>query len=269
MATLATSFVTASVRRSFGATLELFAKETKYEFLKLWRAKSFSLSVIGFPVMFYLIFGIANRGNYESSMNVSKYMLASYCCFGLIGAALFGVGMGLGLERAAGWLELKRASPMPPMAYLLAKCITAQAFGLIIVGILVSIGVLLGGVRLSAVELAMMLGMSLAGTVPFAALGLLIALLVPPAAAPGVVNLIYLPMSFLGGLWMPIYILPKWLQAIAPSMPTYHLAQLMLTVFGYQSRSSVTSHHWLSLAGFLLLMIGISWAVFHRAEQDA
>jgi ABC-2 type transport system permease protein len=269
MATLATSFVTVPVRRSFGATVSLYAKETKYEFLKLWRAKSFSLAVIGFPVMFYLIFGIANRGNYDGGVQTSKYMLASYCCFGMIGAALFGIGVGLGSERAAGWLELKRASPMPPMAYLVAKCITAQGFGLIIICALVGIAVAFGGVRLSASELAMVLGMSLLGTIPFAAMGLLVALLVPPAAAPGVVNLIYLPMSFMGGLWVPLQYLPKWLQGIAPSMPTYHLGQLMLTVFGYQNRTSVTSHHWFALFGFLLVMLGISWAVFQRAEQNS
>jgi ABC-2 type transport system permease protein len=269
MATLSVGYGSVAVRRGFGATVALFAKETKYEFLKLWRMKSFSLSVIGFPVMFYALFGIANRGNDMAGMAVSKYMLASYCCFGLIGAALFGIGVGLGSERAAGWLELKRASPMPPMAYLVAKCITAQAFGLIIVSVLVLIGVTAGGVRLSGAELAMMAGMSVLGTVPFAAMGLLVALVVPPAAAPGVVNLIYLPMSFLGGLWIPLQYLPKWLQGIAPAMPTYHLAQLMLTVFGYQSRSSVASHHWLALTGFALLMLGVSWMVFHRAEQDA
>jgi ABC-2 type transport system permease protein len=269
MATLATNFSAVPVRRSFGATLRLFANETKYEFLKLWRAKSFSLAVIGFPVMFYALFGIANRGNYDGGTAVSKYMLAGYCCFGMIGAALFGIGVGLGSERAAGWLELKRASPMPPMAYLVAKCITAQAFGAIIVGVLVGVAVAFGGVRLSVGELAGLLGMAVVGTVPFAAMGLLVALLVPPAAAPGVVNLIYLPMSFLGGLWIPIQYLPKWLQAIAPSMPTYHLAQLTETVFGYQQSSSVASHHWFALAGFLMLMLGISWAVFHRAEQDA
>jgi ABC-2 type transport system permease protein len=27
--------------------------------------------------------------------------------------------------------------------------------------------------------------------------------------------------------------------------------------------------HWFGLAGFTLLMLGVSWAVFHRAEQDA
>ena len=269
MATMATKYGSRTVRRSSSATLRLFGNETKYEFLKLWRAKSFSLSVIGFPVMFYALFGIANRGNYDGGTEVSKYMLAGYCCFGMIGAALFGIGVGLGSERAAGWLELKRASPMPPMAYLIAKCITAQAFGVIIVGVLVGVATVFGGVRLSVGELAGLLSMAIVGTVPFAAMGLLVALLVPPAAAPGVVNLIYLPMSFMGGLWIPIHFLPKWLQKIAPSMPTYHLAQLMETVFGYQKADSVASHHWLALAGFLMLMLGLSWAVFHRAEQDS
>ncbi len=271
MASLSMGMGAVPARRSAGATVRLFALETKFEFLKLWRAKSFSLAVIGFPVMFYALFGIANRGNTmgASAIQVSKYMLAGYCCFGMIGAALFGIGVGLGSERAAGWLELKRASPMPPMAYLVAKCVTAQAFGLIITAILTAIGVFAGGVQVTGAELALMFGLAAVGTVPFAAMGLLVALLVPPAAAPGIVNLLYLPMSFMGGLWIPIEYLPKWLQGIAPAMPTYHLGQLMLTIFGYQTKSSVASYHWMSLAGFLMLMLGVSWAVWQRAEQDA
>lgn len=269
MATLTTHYAGITSSRSLAATASLFPKEVKYEFLKLWRAKSFSLAAIGFPVMFYSLFGLLNKGVTSGGMAMAKYMLAGYCCFGMIGAALFSIGVGLGSERAAGWLELRRASPMPPMAYLLAKCITAQAFGLIITGVLVLIGVFAGGVVLSARELAMMLGMALAGTLPFAAMGLLLALLVPPAAAPGVVNLLYLPMSFFGGLWIPIQFLPKWMQAIAPSMPTYHLAQLMLTVFGYQKPGSIASHHWAGLIGFTLVMLGLSWISFHRSERDA
>ena len=247
----------------------LFARETKYEFLKLWRTRTFTLSIIGFPVMFYALFGLMNRGVHEGGVDMAKYLLGGYCSFGMIGAALFGIGMGLGSERSLGWLELKRASPMPPIAYLLAKCITAQVFGMIIVCALTALGIAFGGVHLTGKEFAMMLGVAFAGTVPFAALGILIALVVPPNAAPGVVNLIYLPLSFMGGLWMPIQYLPKFLQKIAPSMPTYHLGQLMETVFGYQRDGSITSHHWLGLAGFTLLMLGISWAVFQRAEQDA
>jgi ABC-2 type transport system permease protein len=269
MATLTVPYSAAPSRRSTAEILSLFAKETRYEFLKLFRTRTFSLSVIGFPLMFYVLFGISNRGNTMDGMDAAKYILAGYCCFGMIGAALFGIGVGLASERSQGWLELKRASPMPPMAYLIAKCITAQAFGLIIVAVLSTIAVLFAGVRLTAPELAMMFGLTLAGTVPFAAMGLLIALLVPANAASGVVNLIYLPMSFMSGLWIPIKFLPKFLQPIAPCLPAYHLSQLMETVFGYQRRNATAGTHWFGLVGFTLLMLGASWAVFHRAEQDA
>ena len=268
MATLA---VTPSLTgtRPFASTLAVFAKEIRYEFLKLFRTRTFSLSVIGFPLMFYVLFGLSNRGNTIDSMDAAKYILAGYCCFGMIGAALFGIGVGLASERSQGWLELKRASPMPPLAYLLAKCITAQAFGVIIVCVLTVIALLFGGVHLTLAEFAMMLGMTLAGTIPFAAMGLLIALLVPAAAASGIVNLIYLPMSFMSGLWIPLKYLPRFLRPIAPHLPAFHLSQLMLTVFGFQRRDTSTLTHWTGLAAFTMLMLGCAWAVFHRAEQDA
>ena len=267
MATFALPSVQASGRRSFTATLDIYLRETKYEFLKLVRNRTFSLATIGFPVMFYMLFGVMNRG-LQDGVEMGKYMLAGYSCFGLVGAALFGIGVGLSTERSAGWLELKRTSPMPPMAYLLAKLITAQAFGLIIVALLTALGVLFAGVTITVSEALMMLGMSLVGTVPFAALGLLIALTVPPTATAGVVNLVYLPMSFLSGLWIPLRLLPKWLQSAAPALPTFHLSQLMLTVFGYQNKSSLLSH-WVGLAGFTLLALGVCWAVFQRAEQTS
>src|SRR5271170_7711721 len=252
----------------FVRTLHIFSKETKYEFLKLMRTKSFSLSTIGFPVMFYVLFGIANRNAYAGNVHVAKYMLGSYACFGLIGAALFGIGVGVASELAAGWLELKRASPMPASAYLFAKCASAVAFGLIIVSILTAVGSAFGGVSLSPIELSKMLGMTVAGSVSFASMGLLLALLVPANAAPAIVNLIYLPMSFLSGLWMPLRFMPHWLQGFAPFLPTYHLSQLMLRIFGYGDSMSISTH-WNALIGFTLLMLGISWLIFHRKEQNA
>ena len=267
MASLAVPFPSAPVSRPFGVTFAIYVKEIRYEFLKLLRTRTFSLATIGFPVMFYVLFGLMNRDVHSGGVDMSKYMLAGYAVFGLVGAALFGIGVGLSSERAAGWLELKRTSPMPPMAYLLAKCVTAQAFGLIIMCVLTAVGIAFGGVHLSVREFAGMLGVAALGTIPFAAMGLLIALLVPPQATAAVVNLLYLPMSFLSGLWIPLRLLPKWLQTIAPVIPTYHLSQLMLRVYGYQNHSSVMGHV-LGLCGFTLLMLGVSWAVFQRAEQN-
>jgi ABC-2 type transport system permease protein len=249
-------------------TVGIFAKETKYEFLKLMRNRSFSLAVIAFPIMFYLLFGVTNRGANSNGIHMARYLLGGYACFGLIGAALFGIGVGLAGERAAGWLEVKRASPMPPAAYLFAKCMGAIVFGLIIVTALTVLAVTMGGVSLTAAELAKMFGISIVGSISFASMGFLLALLVPANAAPGIVNLIYLPMSFMSGLWMPIQYLPNWLQRIAPALPTYHLAQLMLRIFGYGDQTSVTSH-WFGLAGFTMVMLGTSWLVFNRAQQNA
>jgi len=251
-----------------GHIVEIFGKETKYEFLKLLRNRSFSLAVIAFPIMFYLLFGVTNRGANSSGIHMARYLLGGYACFGLVGAALFGIGVGLAGERAAGWLEVKRASPMPPAAYLFAKCMGAIVFGLIIVTALTVLAVTVGGVSLTAGELVKMFGISIVGSISFASMGFLLALLVPANAAPGIVNLIYLPMSFMSGLWMPIQYLPHWLQRIAPALPTYHLAQLMLHIFGYANQSSLASH-WFGLAGFTMVMLGTSWLVFNRAQQNA
>ena len=244
----------------------LYAKEIKYEFLKLLRRRSFSLATIGFPVMFYLIFGVANKHASVGSFSIAKYLLGGYACFGVVGSSLFGIGVGLAMERQVGWLDLKRASPMPPLAYLAAKCVTAMAFGVIIASLLMGLAVGLAGVHLSIVEVAKLLAWTAAGAIPFASMGLLLALVIPASATPGVVNLIYLPMSFCSGLWIPLSELPTWLQHIAPVLPTYHLAQLMLGVFGYAETGTLWMHC-IMLLGFTLLMLGTSWLVFQRAEK--
>jgi ABC-2 type transport system permease protein len=248
----------------FGYYARVFAQETRYEFLKMLRAKTFSFSVIGFPVMFYLIFGITNH-----HIEYARYLLASYSCFGMFGSALFGLGAGVALERAQGWLELKQASPMPRIAYLVAKTVTCAAIAMITVAILLAIGLTLGGVTMSVLEAVKLIGVTLAGAVPFAAMGLLISFVLPPNAGPGMINIIYLPMSFASGLWMPIEMLPHWIQKLAPALPTYHYAQLALNIFGYAETGTTMLLHWEALLGFTCLLLGAAWLVFTRSEAKA
>jgi ABC-2 type transport system permease protein len=240
------------------------AQETRYEFLKMLRAKAFSLSVIGFPVMFYLIFGLTNH-----HVEYARYLLASYSCFGMFGAALFGLGAGVAMERAQGWLELKQASPMPRIVYLVAKTITCAAIAMITVALLLALGLTLGGVTMSVLEVIELIGVTLAGAVPFAAMGLLISFLLPPNAGPGMINLIYLPMSFASGMWMPIDVLPHWIQRLAPALPTYHYVQIALNIFGYAQTGTGMLQHWEALIGFTCLLLGAAWLVFTRSEAKA
>jgi ABC-2 type transport system permease protein len=199
---------------------------------------------------------------------VAKYLLGGYAVFGSLGAAIFGIGIGVSVDRSAGWLELKQASPMPPLAYVLSKCMMAVVFSLIIVTTLTGLGIAFGHVQITLTEFTHIALFAAAGAVPFSCLGLAMAFLVPPSSAGGIANMIYLPMSFLSGLWVPIKFLPHFLQSIAPVFPTYHLAQLMYGSLGAPSLGSTLSH-WTSLLGFTLLMLGVTWLAFRRLEQNA
>jgi ABC-2 type transport system permease protein len=69
-------------------------------------------------------------------------------------------------------------------------------------------------------------------------------------------------------LWMPLRFLPHVLQTIAPIFPTYHLAQLMYASLGAPSVGTAATH-WLSLVGFTLIMLGVSWMAYRRLEQNS
>ena len=250
-------------------TLNLYVREIRFEFLRALRNKGFSLAIIGFPTMFYLLFGVANRTETlgPAHFHFAKYLLAGYAGFGTVGAALFGIGVGLAFERTSGWLDLKRASPMPPLAYLVARCCMAMLFSMVIVTVLCALGVAAAGVHLSLPEYTRLLGSAVLGSVPFAAMGLLLAMLLPPNSAPGIVNMIYLPMSYASGLWIPVAMLPRLVQHISPWLPTYHLAQLMLHAVGYAPAGDLVSTHLLALAGFAFLFLGSAWILYSRAEE--
>jgi ABC-2 type transport system permease protein len=250
-------------------SFRIFLREARYEFVRLLRTRSFSFSVVGFPVVFYFFFGIImNRGQQIGSLSVAKYVLASYAVFGVVGAALFGIGVGLAADLAAGWLDLKRASPMPPLAYVVAKCCSAVFFGILIVTLLAVLGITLGHVQLSLLEYLRMIALTVVGVIPFVCMGLALALLVPFQSAPGITNMIYLPMSFCGGLWVPLMFLPHFMQTFAVVMPTYHLGQLMLSAFGYPMTGTAISH-WYGLLGFTLLMLGTAGLAHRRLEQNS
>jgi ABC-2 type transport system permease protein len=262
---MATNAIALEPRRlGLGYYGRIFGKETRYEFVRMLRTKAFSLSVIGFPVMFFVLFGISNRSN-----GFGEYLVPAYSCMGVVSACLFGIGMAMALERAQGWLEVKQASPMPRILYLGAKVMGCATFAVIIVGLLVLLGVTLGGVSVTARQVLELCGVILAGSVPFTAMALLVALLVPANSGPGIINLLYLPMSFASGFWMPVKYLPHWLQVMAPALPTYHLAQLALAIFGLAQPGGNMVQHWEVLLAFTLLMLGAAWVIFTRMEAKA
>src|SRR5947209_4486870 len=112
--------------------------ETKMEFLKLLRMRTYSMSTILFPLMFYCFFGLAmgRQQSTELPMTIARYLLATYGAFAIVGATLYAFGVGVAVERGQGWMQVKRTSPMPIPAYFLAKAAVATTFGAIVVALL-------------------------------------------------------------------------------------------------------------------------------------
>jgi len=237
-----------------GRLVNAYVQEAKSECLRYLRNPGFLLPTLLFPSVFYLMFGIFLA--HSNSADAPRYLLASYGTFGVMAPGLFAFGVSLALERDTGLLTLKRAMPMPPGAYLLGKMCMAMLVASVVSIILMCMAVFLAGVSLPASRLALFFVLEVLGVLPFCALGLLIGTLVKGQGAPGVVNLVYLPMAFLSGLWFPLSIMPSFIQAIAPILPAYHLDQLALSVVGLGQGGILL--HVLVLIGFTTAFLFIA-----------
>jgi ABC-2 type transport system permease protein len=119
------------------------------------------------------------------------------------------------------------------------------------------LAVIAGRVALTLIEASFLLALAVLGVVPFCALGLLIGSLAKGQATPAVLNLIYLPMSFLSGVLLPFSALPHFVAQLAPLWPAYHLLQLALRAVGVQTPGTAGGHI-LSLAGMTVLFLAIA-----------
>jgi ABC-2 type transport system permease protein len=240
----------------------IYVLEARAQFLTVARTPGFTIPTLVFPLMFYLFFGVVMR----FSPIAPTYLLVTYGVFGLIGPSLFGFGVGLATERDSGALLLKQTTPMPAAAYLLARVATAFLFGMFIVSGLFLLGAFAAEVRLYRWQWFAVAGIVLSSVVPFCALGLAIGAWVKAQSAVAIVNLVYLPMAFLSGLWIPVSVLPPFLQDLAVVLPAYHQAQLALKMVGLDEGGSAVVH--VALVGvFTVVFLILAAAGFRRVSR--
>ncbi len=212
----------------------IFWLELHSELMKKLRLPAYLLPTVCFPVIFYVIFGVVLA---KGKTDVATYLLATYGTFGLLGANFFGLGIGLAIERGQGWLLLKRATPMRPALHFGARIAVASAIGGVVILLLFAAGAATR-VDLAPAQWLGLFAALIAGAVPFAAIGLAFGQWLGPNSAPAVLNIVYLPLSFLSGLWVPIAMLPEVLQKLAYYLPPYHASQLALASLGLARETS-------------------------------
>jgi ABC-2 type transport system permease protein len=226
--------------------------EAKYESLRMLRAPAFAVPFLLIPVALYSFFGAISAGS--ENANTPTYLFTGFSVFAVMGPALFGFGMSVALEREQGLLRLKRALPMPPMAYLVAKMLMAMFFSVLASLTLVAAAVMLSPLTLGPERYGGIVAINVIGTLPFCAIGLFIGARVSGRTAPAIVNVVYLPLIYLSGLFIP---LPASIRFVALFSPAFHLNQLGLNMAGVGSILPVAMHTAV-LVGVTVLFAGLT-----------
>jgi ABC-2 type transport system permease protein len=210
--------------------LRAYLIDAKYEALRMLRAPAFAIPFLVIPVPVYLLFGVLMVGEAgRKNPHIYDILFLGFSVMAVMGPAIFGVGSTLAPERDAGLMKLKRAMPAPAGSYIIAKLLMSMFFSCLAFGTVVVTAKIVGRITFTYPELVSLLPVMVLGALPFCALGLLIGCYFSGGAAPAITNLIYLPMIWLGGLFVP---LPAFLQKWVVIWPAFHLQQVAVAVAG-------------------------------------
>lgn len=205
--------------------LRSYALEAAMELRSALRNPGFALPFILVPVAIYLLFGVILFGNVgdspEAQAGVANYLFVG---FSVLAAAMPGMFLCLPVatEREGRVYQLRRALPLPPGSALFAKVLMAMAISGIALSLIALLALALGTLTLSLTQVAIVWLVLVLGAIPFCALGLLLGTWCSAAAAPAWGNLLFLPMMWLSGLFIP---LPEFLKPSVVLWPTFHLGQ--------------------------------------------
>lgn len=212
--------------------LRAYLMEAKFEMLGALRTTGFALPFIAVPVAIYLLFGVIINGNAAAhspfGAGLADYLFAGFASMAAMMPGIFS-GVILAQEREGNLLKLKRAMPLPPGASIVAKMLMGMGVSALSVGLVVAAALFAGKLTLTTGQVAIIGVVLIVGTIPFSAMGLLIGALSSGSAAPAWGNLIFLPMMWLSGLFIP---LPASLERWVILWPAFHLDQLALGLAG-------------------------------------
>ena len=141
---------------------------------------------------------------------------------GVQGLLFFAIDFAIGMvrDRRLGLWKRLRAAPISRLMLLGSRWISSTLIGLVVLSAVLAFGAMLYGIRVNGSTVGFLL-LAVASSLMVAAFGLLIAALgrtegqCRAFAVPAV-----LTMSFLGGAWIPTFMMPAWVKPISQFLPT-------------------------------------------------
>ena len=160
------------------------------EVRRAFRNRRYVMFAIGFPVVFYLLYtGVLSGASPDDGVVVGglpwrTFFLVSMATYGAIAASLGGAVI-IAQERTSGWARQLRVTPLPAVAFVAGKVLVSM---LVTVPAIVAVciaGVAVNHVDLPAISWLQLIVTLAVGSLPFAALGLLIGYLFDFEQRPG------------------------------------------------------------------------------------
>jgi ABC-2 type transport system permease protein len=240
--------------------------ETRAKLLSRLRSPAFSVLSIVLPTMFFALFyGIFSGQAGNHAAEFGRYILATYSTYAVANVMVFNFGIGIANERGQKQDLLQRAMPLPGWVATLAQVLFSLVFALLALIVLYAYAFTIGGVRLGLGSLLWFTVKLLLGSFPMMGLGMAIGYSTSANAAPAVTNLVYLPMSFIAGIFIPINQLPNAIQTVGKLLPLYHYSQLPLETVGQNTESLGTAAIW--LVGWSIVLFGLGLR-FYRMDAS-
>lgn len=209
----------------------LMIAHARYLVLEQIRVPIAVLSSALFPAL-SLLFFVLPFDVYAQNPAAATAAVAQLTVFGVLTGFLFTFGVGVADDREKPWDPYLRTLPAPAAARIVARLVCGSVFALLSVLPVLAVGWLFTAATVPPGRLVAAVGALLLGGLPFLLGGLAVGFSLPTKAALPVVQLIFFPMAFGGGLLLPPELFPGWLQTVSSVLPTRGARDLLIAALG-------------------------------------
>ncbi len=208
--------------------MTLWLRQVGYEQKIFWRNRRAAFFTFAFPLVFIILFGLLQKGNRYSELpgiDATQFIIPGLLAYAIVSSTFSQLAILLARYRDSGVLKRMRGTPLPFFTWLSALIVSSLIVVAVTIAITFTYARFALGATLPSSTLPGFLVTAAVGSIAFSALGLsLLQVTKNPEAAPIVVNVVVLPLTFISSVWYPATGMPHWLQRVAEILPLQPLA---------------------------------------------
>jgi ABC-2 type transport system permease protein len=230
------------------------------DFFRNRQAVAFTFAL---PIILLLLFGSVYSGEIDhTGVDIRLYFMAGIIASGIMSTTFVSIGIDAAIERDEGTVKRLAGTPLPKTAYFAGKALTALLLSACETVVLIALGATLFHLRLPTdldrwltlawvfplgVATCTLLGIALSGMAKNG------------RSASALIQLSYLVLQFVSGVFFTFDSMPGWLQRVASFFPLKWLCQALRSVFLPDSFGKYEPGH--SYQHGLTALILLAWLV--------